>query len=86
VSIPSVVTKMSLANGLIYSYTKPFQDDGISPWYFTAIDFRTGQVAWSQLAGTGQLRHNHYAPVYLGPDGTLYSGLLGGIVALKDGK
>ncbi len=86
VNIPSVVTKMSLANGLIYSYTKPFQDDGISPWYFTAIDFRTGEVAWSQLAGTGQLYNNHYAPVYLGPDGTLYSGVLGGIVAMKDGK
>jgi hypothetical protein len=41
-------------------------------------------VAWSQLAETGQLYNNHYAPVYLGPDGTLYSGVLGGIVAMRD--
>ncbi len=84
VSIPTVVTKMSVANGLIYSYTKPYLDSGIDAWYFTAIDFRTGQVKWSQLAGTGILYNNHYAPVYLGPDGTLYSGVLGGIVAMRD--
>jgi len=84
VSIPTVVTKMSVANGLIYTYTKPYNENGIDTWYFTAIDFRTGEVKWSQLAGTGILYNNHYAPVYLGPDGTLYAGVLGGIAAMRD--
>jgi hypothetical protein len=84
ISIPSLVTKMSLANGLIYTYTKPQGPDTLDPWYFTAIDFRTGEVQYSQLAGTGVLYNNHYAALYLGPDGTVYVGVLGGIVAMHD--
>jgi hypothetical protein len=84
--IPSVVTKMSLDNGLIYTYTKPKGPANTDAWYFTAIDFETGQTVYSQLAGTGDLYNNHYAPVYLGPDGTLYAGVLGGIVTMRDGQ
>jgi hypothetical protein len=84
ISIPSVVTKMSVANGLIYTYTKPQRDDLLDPWYVTAIDFRTGEVQYSQLAGTGVLYNNQYAALYLGPDGTVYVGVLGGIVAMHD--
>ena len=84
VIIPTVVTKMSLANGLIYTYTKPVSTDGIDRWYFTALDFRTGEIAYQQLAGTGILYNNHYAPVYLSPHGTFYVGVLGGIVAMND--
>jgi hypothetical protein len=84
ISIPSVVTKMSLKNGLIYSYSKPEDLSTTDAWYFTAVDFTTGNVVYKQLAGTGALYNNHYAPVYLGPKGTLYVGVLGGIVAMKD--
>jgi hypothetical protein len=83
-SLPSVVTKMSLANGLIYTYSKPAKSDGTDAWYFTAVDFRTGKVAWKQLAGTGTLYDNDYAPTYIGPDGTFYVGTNGGIVAMRD--
>jgi hypothetical protein len=86
VSIPSVVSKMSLANGLIYTYAKPKGPATTDPWYFTAIDFHTGETVWKQLAGTGVLYNNHYAAAYLGPDGTLYVGVLGGIAAMRDGK
>ncbi|MEI7891483.1 MAG: hypothetical protein WCI05_00245 [Myxococcales bacterium] len=83
-SIPSVVTKMSLQNGLIYSYSKPVGPGQLDPWYFTAVDFVSGEVVYRQLAGTGALYNNHYAPVYLGPNGTFYVGVLGGIVAMRD--
>ena len=86
VSIPSVVSKMSLANGLIYTYTKPKGPATTDPWYFTAIDFHTGEIVWKVLAGIGILYNNHYAAAYLGPDGTLYVGVLGGIVAMRDGE
>jgi hypothetical protein len=85
VSIPSLVTKMSLANGLIYTYTKPKSPVTTDPWYFTAIDFRTGKMVWQQLAGIGWLYNNHYSATYLGLDGTLYVGVVGGIVAMRDG-
>ncbi|MFA5787737.1 MAG: hypothetical protein WDA71_12285, partial [Actinomycetota bacterium] len=41
---PSVVPKLSLANGLVYTYTKDPQDDGADVWYLTAIDFQTGKT------------------------------------------
>ena len=83
-SIPSVVTKLSLANGLVYTYSKPQLADGTDAWYFTAVDFRNGKVVWKQLAGTGVLYDNDYAATYIGPDGTFYVGANGGIVAMRD--
>lgn len=84
--IPTVVTKMSLKNGLIYTYTKANGPENTDAWYFTAIDFWTGKTVFKQLAGTGTLYNNHYAPLYLGPNGTAYVGVLGGLVAMRDGQ
>lgn len=80
---PSVVPKLSLANGLVYTYTKPPTAASEDPWYFTALDFRTGQTVYRRLAGDGLGFNNNYAPVTLGPDGTAYVGVLGGLVALR---
>ncbi len=78
---PSVVPKLSLANGLVYTYTHPARTDGIDTWYLTALDFRSGRTVYRRLAGTGFGFNNNYAPVTLGPDGTAYVGVLGGVVA-----
>lgn len=85
--IPSVVSKMSLANGLIYTYTKDAGPGTTDAWYFTAVDFETGKTVYKQLAGTGVGYNNHYAGVYLGPDGkTAYVGVMRGVVAIRDNK
>jgi hypothetical protein len=81
---PSAVPKLSLANGLVYTYTKPARGDGRDPWYLTAIDARTGKTVFKRLGGAGVTFNNNYAPVTLGPDGTAYLGVLGGIVAWRD--
>ena len=81
---PSVVPKVSLDGGLVYTYTKPpgRSDD---PWYLTALNFRNGRTVWKQLAGYGLGHNNNYAPVTIGPDnGTAYVGALGGLIALRD--
>ncbi len=83
VSAPTVVPKLSLATGLIYAYTKPAHVL-TDPWYWTALDFRTGNVVYRQLAGTGVGYNNNYAGLSLGPDGTAYLGVLGGIISLRD--
>ena len=80
---PSVVPKLSLANGIVYTYTKPRGDRG-DPWYLTALDFRTGRTLFKFKAGQGLGFNNHYAPVTIGPDGTAYVGTLGGLVAMRD--
>jgi hypothetical protein len=81
---PSVVPKLSLANGLVYTYTKPPSDH--DPWYLTAISFRTGKTIFRVLGGTGLGYNNNYAPVTIARDGDAYVGVLGGIVRFADGE
>jgi hypothetical protein len=83
---PSVVPKLSLRNGLVYTYTKDPGDPGDDPWYLTTIDFRTGRTVFKALSGSGLGFNNNYAPVSLGPDGTAYVGTLGGLSAVRDGS
>jgi hypothetical protein len=80
----SVVPKLSARTGLIYTYTRPPDPSGAQGYYWTAIDFRSGQTVWSRFAGSGLLFNNNYAGLALGPDGTAYLGVIGGIVALRD--
>lgn len=79
---PTVVPKLSLANGLVYVYTKNRDPD--DPWYLTALSFRSGKTIYRRLSGTGLGFNNNYAPISIGPDGTAYVGALGGLVALRD--
>jgi hypothetical protein len=76
---------MSLGNGLVYTYTKP-ADENSDPWYLTALDFRSGKTVYKARAGAGLGFNNNYAPVTIGPTGTAYVGTLGGLVAMRDAK
>jgi hypothetical protein len=81
---PSVVPKLSLGAGLVYTYTKPKRDDMTDAWYLTALDFDTGRTVYRRLAGTGFGYNNNYAPVTLADDGTAYVGVLGGLTVFRD--
>jgi hypothetical protein len=80
-SAPTVVSKLALANGLVYSYTTDSNGD----WYWTALDVRTGQVVYKILAGNGIGYNNNYSGISISPSDTEYLGALGGILALRDG-
>jgi hypothetical protein len=80
-SAPTAVSKLSLANGLVYTYTTDTNGD----WYWTALDFRTGKTVYKSYAGTGLGYNNNYAGISISPRGTEYLGSLGGIMALRDG-
>jgi hypothetical protein len=82
--VPTVVSKMSLANGLIYTYTTNGHDQA-QPWYWTALSFRTGRIVYERLAGTGLGYNNNYSGIAISRSGTEYVGALGGILALRDG-
>jgi hypothetical protein len=81
---PSVVPKLSLRAGLVYTYTKPKRDDMADAWYLTTLDFDTGKTVYRRLAGTGFGYNNNYAPVTLAADGTAYVGVLGGLTMFRD--
>lgn len=96
VRVPSSVSKVSTATGLVYVYEHPAADEvryssgeepstgPQDPWYLTALDARTGRRVWSVFTGAGLGYNNNYAPITLGPDGTAYVGVLGGLVAVRD--
>jgi hypothetical protein len=82
---PTVVPKLSLANGLVYLYTKEPSDRREDFWYLTALDFRSGHTVFKRFAGEGLGYNNNYAPITIGPDnGAVYLGVLGGMVMLRD--
>ena len=86
VSAPSVVPKFSAATGLIYTYTKPKGPGKVDRWYWTALDYRTGEVVYSKLAGTGDVFNNSYASLYVAPSGVGYVGVLKGLIRVADMK
>lgn len=79
---PTSVPNVSLRSGLLYVYAKP-EGDARDPFYFTAIDVRTGRTAWQRLTGTGSAYNNHYAASYLGPDRTAYIATLAGLLRVE---
>jgi hypothetical protein len=84
IAAPSSVPKVALATGLTYVYEKVANDNGDDLWYLTALDFRTGAFVWRRLAGEGLGFNDTFAPVTFGPDGTFYTGVLGGMVSLRE--
>jgi hypothetical protein len=85
VQASTVVPKLSAVTGLIYVYERLPAPDGEQPWYWTAIDAHTGQVAWRRYAGSGLAFNNNYAGIALGRDGSAYLGVFGGLLRLRDG-
>src|SRR5438067_915292 len=81
--VPSTVSKMSLADGLMYAYTKDPGPGSTDAWYLTAISFKTGVTLWKRLVGTGLGYNNNFAPVSLGPDATAYVGVLAGLSLVR---
>jgi hypothetical protein len=83
VSVPSIVSQLSTADGLEYTYGKDARG-----WYFAALDFQTGKIVAksyvpaSKILG-GVLANNFYGGLTVGPDGSAYAGVLGGIVAWR---
>jgi hypothetical protein len=83
VAVPSVVSQLSTGDGMVYTYAKDHEG-----WYFAALDFQTGalvaqsRVPWSHRLG-GALANNFYSGLGMGPDGSAYVGVFGGIVAWR---
>src|SRR5215210_57029 len=83
---PSVVPKLSTKTGLLYTYTRDPDPLPLGqPWFWTAISARTGATVFKVYAGNGLGFNNNYAGLALGPTGTAYLGVTGGMVALHDG-
>ena len=81
-----MVPKLSTKTGLIYTYTRdPDPLPLRQPYFWTAINARTGATAFKVYAGNGLSFNNNYAGLALGPTGTAYLGVTGGLIAMHDG-
>lgn len=81
VVVPSVVSKVSWADGRVYTYTLRERGE-TQDWFVTAVDAHTGAVLWEVYAGSGLSFDNHYAGLFVGPDGSVYVPVWSGIVRL----
>lgn len=75
--------KLSLGNGLVYFHELLMGSD--DAWYITAVDFRTGQLAWRKYVGSGKSWDNAMLTISIGPDGALSSGMYAGVLRVRDG-
>lgn len=75
---------VSWETGLIYTVTKRPSFWGVSAWYLTALDARTGKLAFSVRTGTGALHRTLRSVVALGEDGAAYVGNRSGLVRVRD--
>jgi hypothetical protein len=84
--VAAVMTlELSTRTGLIYTQDRKHDDvNNVNAYYFVALDFRTGEVVWEKLMGTGDKFDNLGLPITIGPNKTLYGPVYGGIVMLKD--
>jgi len=82
--------KLSTKTGLIYAIGRKWDTqvgypdtNGLDVYYLTAIDFRTGNVVWERLLGTG-FNYDGFENVLIGPTGTAYISQYGGLIAIRD--
>jgi hypothetical protein len=80
--------KLSTRTGLIYLYERKYDDQNtVWVYYWTALDFRTGEVVWQKMAGTGYEQYDSSWPaLVVGPNKTLYVGVFGGLISIRDGR
>ena len=83
--VPSVLGKLSVPAGQFFTMTREDDAAGLPHYYWTSVDVRTGRLAWRSLAGTGSQWDSYVPALAIGPSGTLYTGLYGGIASLRDG-
>jgi hypothetical protein len=77
--------KLSTRTGLIYVQDRKWDaENNVNAYYFAALDFRTGEVVWEKLMGTGDMFDNFWAAAGIGPNGAYYVTLYGGLAMMKD--
>ncbi|GES64770.1 hypothetical protein ATEIFO6365_0009025900 [Aspergillus terreus] len=76
-SVPVLSTK----SGLVYGYTQAVEltKYGQYTWYVVAVDWETGKEVWRLRTGTGGTFNDDYQPGAIGPDGSFYQGVIGGV-------
>ena len=81
---PRAGLALSQQTGLLYAATKPHSWWGVNAWYLTALDARTGRVAFSVRTGRSNRVAATDGGLALGPEGGAYLAARAGIVRVHD--
>jgi hypothetical protein len=85
--VPSVVPKLSTANGIAYFYSFDLAKDAdgkqTQDWSIVGLDFITGKQVIKIPTGRGRPFDNNWASMSIGPDGSFYAGMTGGVVQVR---
>lgn len=88
--VPSVVPKLSAANGIAYFYSFDLVTgaDGqqTQDWSIVGLDFRTGKQVIKIPTGRGRKFDNNWASMSIAPNGDFYAGMTGGLVQVRSAK
>jgi len=77
--------RLSTKTGLIYTVAREYDaQKDVYAYYWVALDFRTGKTVWKKMAGTGEQFDSFYPGIVIGRNGTLYGGVYGGLIAIRD--
>ena len=77
---------LSTATRLLYAYTQDeaLANEGEYVWYVTALNCTTGEVGWEFRTGASGNFNDNAAGSVIGPDGSLYQGVISGILKIHD--
>lgn len=85
--VPSVVPKLSAANGIAYFYSFDLVNgaDGkqTQDWSIVGLDFKTGKQVVKIPTGRGRKYDNNWASMSIAPNGNFYAGMTGGLVQVR---
>jgi hypothetical protein len=85
--VPSVVPKLSAANGIAYFYSFDLVNgaDGkqTQDWSIVGLDFKTGKRVIKIPTGRGRKFDNNWASMSIAPNGDFYAGMTGGLVQVR---
>lgn len=85
--VPSVVPKLSAANGIAYFYsfdlTQGTDGKETQDWSIVGLDFKTGKQVIKIPTGRGKSFNNNWASMSVAPNGDFYVGVTGGLVQVR---
>jgi hypothetical protein len=85
--VPSVVPKLSAANGIAYFYSfdlaKAADGKMTQDWSIVGLDFQTGKQVIKIPTGRGRKYDNNWASMSIAPNGDFYAGMTGGLVQVR---
>lgn len=88
INAETATPELSLANGLIYIYTRPKEARLASrhEYALSTVDYHTGELQFSIPTGRGRKFDNAWSTFSFAPDGSAFVGTFGGMLKIADSE